>query len=601
MKAVSAIDADITGQITRLVYRNSLTSNGLNALGSALVAAAAVVDARHPWQTVAAWLGAVVLVTIAAYANAIIALREPVGPDWHRRWWIHLVMGTVALALGWTAAIVLFLPGASTEFRMFMLTVLAGVIATTIPVTAGNSTLIRTFVGVLALPLLPVLVAGESLWDYLMLVGVLLFLTAVLLSAHRYGDSLVASMRLSIERQELLTVAEGARADAERASKAKSEFLANMSHEIRTPVAAIIGFSELALASRDANVVSSRLTVIRRAAHSLLQVLNGVLDLSKIEAERMTIECTPFRLADVLDTVEAIFDQAAAQKKLEFSTLRSPALPICVEGDPLRLNQVLTNLLANAVKFTDSGSIRLQVDRLPARPDDRRAFVEFSVVDTGIGVPESQRERIFDAFAQADASATRRFSGTGLGLTIARSLVALMGGSGPDLAPDTGSGSRFSFVLPFRQLPADAVLPATRELASAPAANGKGRHVLVVEDVEDNRVMLCAHLAQAGYQVSLCRNGAEALHCCASEAFDAVIMDVQMPVMDGLEATRRMRERERAFNLPRVPVIALTADIRDESRIECRDAGADGHLVKPVRIAHLLEMLERLTPAAAAA
>ena len=593
-----AVGAEIQNQVMTLVYRNASTSNILNVLTGVLLVAAIVTESPASWHLPAAWLAGMTVVAAICTVNNLAYVCHRHAIDDHTNWWARLVAGTASMAACWAVAVLLFLPDANPDLRSFILLILAGLIAAAVPVLAGSVLLIRVYVAIIGAALLPTLLMGSGVGDRLLLIAVLVFSATIELGASRFGEALRTSMRLSIERQELLTAAEAAREEAERASRAKSEFLANMSHEIRTPVGAIIGFSELALASGDATLIHSRLSVIQRAAKSLLQVLNGVLDLSKIEARQMAAECIPFRLGDVLETVEVIFEQAAGQKALQFSAVHSPALPVCVEGDPLRLNQVLTNLLANAVKFTDSGSVRLEVERLSDLGADGRIMVEFSVVDTGIGIAAEQRERIFHAFTQADASSTRRFGGTGLGLTIARSLVDLMGGSGPELAPSTGRGSRFSFVLPFRELPADAVLPAHQE-APPPSTTGNGRRVLLVEDVEDNRVMLSAHLTQTGYHVSHCRNGVEALHCCANETYDAVIMDVQMPVMDGLEATRRIRERERTFSLPRVPVIALTADIRDESRDECQEAGADCHLVKPVRIARLLEILASLTPALA--
>ncbi|MCX8086869.1 MAG: ATP-binding protein, partial [Rhodocyclaceae bacterium] len=395
-------------------------------------------------------------------------------------------------------------------------------------------------------------------------------------------------------RQETEAPQAAAREAAEAANRANIESLANMSHEIRTPMNGILGLTRLALEEELPPTAREYVRKAHESAEALLGILNDILDLSRIEAGRLPIEAIPFDLATPLSRIETLFGEAIRQKGLAFALDVAPEVPRGLVGDPLRLSQILTNLVGNALKFTERGEIRLAV-RLLSRAAER-CELEFSVSDTGIGLAPEDQQRIFKAFTQADSSITRRYGGTGLGLAICRRLVAAMGGEiGVTSAP--GKGSTFYFRLPFGLAEA-ALAPKPRSLRDA-APTLAGLKVLLVEDNATNRLVAQRLLEKAGVTVEVAENGAEALEKLAAAAtpFDAVLMDVQMPVMDGLEATRRLKADGRFAHLP---VIAMTADAMAEDRQRCLEAGMQEYLAKPIDFGELLTTLARATGRAAA-
>ncbi len=362
-----------------------------------------------------------------------------------------------------------------------------------------------------------------------------------------------------------------------------------------------------------AREVPAHLATLRRSAKSLLNIVNDVLDLEKIEAGKLALESTDFCLTDTLEDLLGIYNGLARAKGLFLVLERSPDLPDRLIGDSLRVHQVLSNLLGNAVKFTEHGWIELIVKAEDVRSD--RARIRFTVRDTGIGIAEDKRELVFESFAQADASTTRRYGGTGLGLAISQRLVELMGGAGIDLESTRGRGSRFSFALPFKRVVEPGVqpganLPAREHVdhpgAAAPAqddAGGAGdaagaarwRRILFADDTENNQFVFAALLSRSGYVVTTVADGMQAVTAAERHAFDVVILDMHMPVMDGLEATCRLRQREALRGKPRTPIIILTASMRPETREACLSAGADDYLVKPVELPELLAALNRVS------
>jgi two-component system, sensor histidine kinase and response regulator len=369
---------------------------------------------------------------------------------------------------------------------------------------------------------------------------------------------------------------------AEAAGRAKGQFLANMSHELRTPLNAVMGFVHLCLKT-PVNAVQERyLRNAHEASRLLLGLINEVLDFSKIEAHAVTLESVRFELGDLVSQAESMFGHVAREKGLEFRiALSGRLLPLL--GDPHRIGQVLTNLIGNAIKFTEQGSVTLAITATALADDDVR--VEFQVQDTGIGIAADQFGSIMSAFHQADASTTRRFGGTGLGLAISEGLVTLMGGT---LAVDSrvGAGSVFHFALSLR--------PAQRvELPAAPArvvhADTRLRDaaVLVVDDNELNRLVISEILRAAGAHVHEACDGRVALDLLASNPVQLVLMDLQMPVMDGFEATRRLRADPLYSALP---VVALTADALVEDHRRALDTGVNEVLTKPVSAERLTDV-----------
>ena len=392
---------------------------------------------------------------------------------------------------------------------------------------------------------------------------------------------------------------------AEAATRAKSQFLANMSHEIRTPMAAIIGHADLLMDNdRSANDRLDSIVSIRRSGDHLLNLINDILDLSKIEAGRMTIEAVDTDPCRVVGEVASLVRPRAQEKQLRFDITFETPLPRTICGDPTRLRQVLLNLVGNAVKFTRAGRVWvcLRLDDSPGHEPTLR----FEVEDTGVGMTVEQVGRAFQAFSQADSSTTRQFGGTGLGLTISKRLARLMGGD-IEVESRPGEGSRFTLVLPAGELhgrpivtdPAEALRNADVPPPSDPAAAApielRGR-ILLAEDGPENQVVVAAYLRKAGAEVVVANDGREAVELARSQAFDLILMDIQMPHLDGYGAAAKIR----GYGMM-LPIVALTAHAMSDDRDKCLYAGCTDYLSKPVNRVDLLETVQRHLVAARAA
>lgn len=375
---------------------------------------------------------------------------------------------------------------------------------------------------------------------------------------------------------------------AESANKLKSEFIANMSHEIRTPMNAIIGLSQLALNKALSADIRDYLEKINSSANGLLNILNDILDFSKLEVGRVNIEHSPFDLDELLRTLDDLLANSAAEKHLKFEVIADPNVPRQLIGDSFRLRQILINLLGNAIKFTEQGSVCLHVSALHREPTQIRLL--FKVTDTGIGISDPDRTKLFKPFSQVDSSITRRFGGTGLGLVISHNLLQLMDSQFlVDSIP--GQGSCFSFELLLDIAASSIQEPPnafpTINKASKPLANTR---ILIAEDNLINQQVVREFLLLSGSSVQVANNGSKVMAMLQQESFDAVLMDVHMPIMDGFEATRQIRRHNQFANLP---VIALTAGVTQEEQDLCIQSGMNDFVAKPINPQQLISTLKR--------
>lgn len=598
----------------QLLYASTRQSTAAAVIGSVTVAYFMLDIIASP--TVYTWLAGMLIVAGSRLALSLLYAKQqqPAIHQWANRY--ALLAGLIGT--GWGVAGYFFLLPDQASYQTMLTLVIVGYMA-------GSVTTLSIFPPAflsMALPsLLPLAMRTSELggnMNYALTFMILVFIAFLAASARRMHDSLITSLTLRYVNEDLVTslhdkqqateqlnhslsreVEERKQTEAaliqankevKAADIAKSTFLANMSHEIRTPMNAIIGMSQLALQSNLDAKQRNYVEKVNQSAIGLLGIINDILDFSKIEAGKMNLENTEFRLEDVFDSVKNLIEYKAEEKGLKLIFILPDELPTALIGDQLRLGQILVNIGNNAVKFTDSGAITIIVDVIEQSHD--RILLHFAVSDTGIGMNTEQQRNLFRSFSQADSSTTRVYGGTGLGLVICQQLTHMMGG---EIWVDSREqvGSTFHFTARFqKQLGEPSRRLSLNRLSHSSHAQDiarlQGAHVLLVEDNEINQELAEDILVRHGIRVTLANNGEQALKLLERNHFDCVLMDCQMPVMDGYTATRKIREQERFHALP---VLAMTANAMTGDREKALASGMNAHIAKPIDVDEMLHTM----------
>ncbi len=567
---------------------------------------------KLPHVVLSVWLGFMAMLfvvrTFITYSRMYDPQRKRPYVDIARRWYLLAVLITGA---GWGVTSMLMFPYDRVE-QIVLAFILAGVAAS--GVTLSNVAWVYSgFVGLALVPLMLRLfyIGGEVYYALSAMTG--LFMVVMILAVYRMYVASSDALRLEYTNEELiqnLTLAgvelenmnkeltdeiayakrmekelKLAKDRAEEMSQAKGEFLANMSHEIRTPMNGVIGTLQLLADTGLGEVQQDYVNTAHKSAHSLLTILNDILDLSKIEAGKMSIEAIPLDLREIVGDLITLHTMTAEEKCIELISEIDDQLPQVLVGDPTRIRQILANLVSNALKFTEKGHVlvRVRVDSC----DESKAEIRFEVEDTGVGIKAGVKDKLFKEFTQADGSTTRKYGGTGLGLAIVKQLVEMMHGLF-GVSSVHGEGSTFWFRLPLEIGDQDSLKQANQ--TEPEIQEELSGHVLLVEDNPINQMVAQKLLEKIGIQSTIAADGQEALDRLEKESFDAVLMDCQMPVMDGFEAARRIREQD---VLSKLPVIAMTANVMEGDREKCISAGMNDYIGKPVVEADLKKILAR--------